>query len=135
MDLLLPQLVVDSFRRIAKELKGYARRTFQSEIAHLYVNGNPRKAETVFGWNRESVKHGLFEKRIGHEIGSSSSSKGRPRVEAVKAELLQATKRVGLRQSCVSPSQDRRDRTLERTDRSSTNGEELHAIRLHAGGT
>ena len=103
MDLLLPQLVVDSFRRIAKALKGYTRRTFQSEIANTYVNGDPRRAETVFGWNRESVKHGLCERRVGHEIGSNSASKGRPRVEAVNAELLQATKRLIEEQSQADP--------------------------------
>ena len=83
MDGLLPRSVVDSIRRTAKRLKGFARRVFQAVVTNEHAEGSPRKAETLFGWNRDAVKRGLCEKRIGREIRSISSSKGRPRVETV----------------------------------------------------
>ena len=62
MDGLLPRSVVDSIRRTAKELKGFARRVFQAVVTNEHAEGKPRKAETLFGWNRDAVKRGIFEK-------------------------------------------------------------------------
>ena len=47
MDGLLPHSVVDSIRRTAKSLQGYARRVFQAIVTKEHVRGNSRKAETL----------------------------------------------------------------------------------------
>ena len=64
MDGLLPRSVMDAIRRTAKSLKGYARRVFQAVVTVEYAEAKPRKAETLFGWNRDAVKRGLCE-RLG----------------------------------------------------------------------
>ena len=79
MDGLFPRSVLDSIRRTAKNLTGYARRVFQAVIANEYAEGEPRKAETLFGWNRNAVRRGLCEERIGHEIRTISSSPSTPK--------------------------------------------------------
>ena len=94
MERLLPRSVVDSIRRTAKGLKGFPRRVFQAVVTKEYSEGKPRKAETLFGWNRDAVKRGLFEKLMGREIRSISSSKGRPRVEALNKDLLPTAKNL-----------------------------------------
>ena len=94
MDSLLPKSVVDSFRRTAKSLTGYARRVLQAVVTDEHAKGSPRKAETLFGWNRDAVKRGLCEKRIGREIRSISSSKGRPRVGTLNKDLLPTAKNL-----------------------------------------
>lgn len=103
MDGLLPQSVTDSIRRIAKNLKGYARRVFQAVVTVEYAEGNPRKAETLFGWNREAVRRGLFEKLMGREIRSLSFSKGRHLVETVNKDLLPIAKKLLEERSQADP--------------------------------
>ena len=56
MEGLLPRSVVDSIRRTAKGLKGFPRRVFQAVVTKEYSEGKPRKAETLFGWNRDAVR-------------------------------------------------------------------------------
>jgi len=68
MDGLLPRSVMDTIRRTAKSLKGHARRVFQAIVTNEHAEGKPRKAETLFGWNRDAVKRGLFEQHMGREI-------------------------------------------------------------------
>ena len=108
MDGLLPRSVMDASRRTAKSLKGYARRVFQAVVTGEHADGNPRKAETLFGWNRDAVKRGLFEKLMGREIRSMSSSKGRPRVEALNKDLLPTAKNLLDEQSQADPNFNRR---------------------------
>ena len=94
MDGLLPRSVKDAIRSTAKSLKGHARRVFQAVVTNEHAEGKPRKAETLFGWNREAVKRGLFEQRIGREIRSISFSQGRPRVETLNKDLLPTAKNL-----------------------------------------
>ena len=94
MDGLLPRSVLDSIRLTAKSLTGYTRRVFQAVIANEHAEGKPRRAETLFGWNRDAVRRGLCEERIGHEIRTISSSKGRPRVETLNKDLLPTAKNL-----------------------------------------
>lgn len=75
MDGLLPRSVLDSIRRTAKSLTGYARRVFQAVIANEHAEGKLRKAESLFGWNRDAVRRGLCEERIGREICSRRNLK------------------------------------------------------------
>ncbi len=103
MDGLLPRSVMDAIRRTAKSLKGYARRVFQAVVTVEHAEAKPRKAETLFGWNRDAVKRGLCEQRIGREIRSISSSRGRPRVETTNKDLLSTAQKLLDEQSQADP--------------------------------
>ena len=100
---VLPRSVLDSIRRTAKSLTGYARRVFQAVVTNEHAEGKPRKAESLFGWNRDAVRRGLCEERIGREICSTSSSKGRPRVETLNKDLLPTAKNLLEEQSQADP--------------------------------
>ncbi len=103
MDGLLPRSVMDASRRTAKSLKGYARRVFQAVVSVEHAEAKPRKAETLFGWNRDAVQRGLCEQRIGREIRSISSSRGRPRVETTNKDLLSTAQKLLDEQSQADP--------------------------------
>ena len=45
----------------ACRLKGHQRRLFQAEVTHSLCGGNPRAAESRFGWGRQAVATGLNE--------------------------------------------------------------------------
>lgn len=47
------------------KMHGYERRSYMAEMTLKYCDGNSRRAETVFGWNRNAVETGLGEKRTG----------------------------------------------------------------------
>jgi hypothetical protein len=59
-----PQQIAD-LRLAAAQMSGAQRRAFQAEMAERYCAGNPRQAERMFGWNRETVEVGLAERRTG----------------------------------------------------------------------
>jgi len=94
---------MDTIRRTAKSLKGHARRVFQAIVTNEHAEGKPRKAETLFGWNRDAVKRGLFEQHMGREIRTISSSKGRPRVETLNKDLLPTAKNLLEERSQADP--------------------------------
>ena len=55
--LVSPQQIAD-LRLAAAQLSGAKRRAFQAERAEQYCPGNPRQAERMFGWGRETVEGG-----------------------------------------------------------------------------
>lgn len=56
---------VEDLRLAAAKLKGPTRRAFQADMAMKYCEANPRLAESIFGWGRQTVALGLAEKRSG----------------------------------------------------------------------
>ncbi|MEO1297004.1 MAG: transposase [Cyanobacteria bacterium J06636_16] len=73
---------IEDLRLAASRLSGPARRAFQAEMALKYCEGNPRRAERLFGWGRQTVALGLAEKH--HQIicvGSQSGFAGNKRWE------------------------------------------------------
>jgi hypothetical protein len=56
---------IDDLRKAASKMHGAERRGFQAEMSLKYCRGIPRETEKIFGWNRNSVKLGLHEKRAG----------------------------------------------------------------------
>jgi hypothetical protein len=52
-------------RKAARRLKGHQRRLFQAEVTDALCGGNPRAAESRFGWGRQSVATGQNEARTG----------------------------------------------------------------------
>src|SRR5262245_44346172 len=63
-------------------MSGAKRRAFQAEMAEQYCAGNPRQAERLFGWSRETVEVGLAERRTGVTcLGGQAAFSGRKRWE------------------------------------------------------
>ena len=56
---------IEDLKAASKKISGAERRSFQAEMSLKYCQGNPRKTETMFGWNRNNVELGLHEKRTG----------------------------------------------------------------------
>jgi Rhodopirellula transposase DDE domain len=76
-----PQQIAD-LRLAATQMSGAKRRVFQAEMAEQYCGGNPRQAERMFGWSRETVEVGLAERRTGVTcLGGQAAFSGRRRWE------------------------------------------------------
>ena len=89
-DSLSPEQITD-LRLAASKMTGATRRAFEADIAFNYCQGNPLWAETVFGWNRQTVALGLAEKRSGIIcLGAQSACSGRPRWEDKHPEAAEA---------------------------------------------
>jgi hypothetical protein len=89
-DSLSPEQIAD-LRLAASKMTGATRRAFEAEMALKYCQGNPLWAETVFGWNRQTVALGLAEKRSGSIcLGAQSAFSGRPRWEDTHPEAAEA---------------------------------------------
>jgi hypothetical protein len=59
----LPDQQVATLKDAASKLTGAKRRAFQAQVTLDYLEGNARRAETVFGWYRKTVELGLHELR------------------------------------------------------------------------
>jgi len=68
-------------------LTGAARRKFEAEVANDYCQGSPRRAESVFGWGRETVKAGLDELRTGVARTGQFFKRGRHKTEKKLPDL------------------------------------------------
>ena len=90
---LSPEQIAD-LRLAASQMTGATRRAFAAAMAFKYGQGNPLGAETVFGWNRQTVALGLAEKRSGISgiigLGAQSAFSGRPRWEEKHPEAAEA---------------------------------------------
>ena len=88
----------DDLKLAAAKMLGAKRRAFQAAMALKYCAGNPRQAETVFGWSRQAVELGLHEQRTGVVCLSAQSAfagdklweEKHPEAAAVLWELAQA---------------------------------------------
>jgi DDE family transposase len=83
----LTEQVIETIKSGSQKLTGYRRRQFQAEVASQYCGGNPRRAETVFGWGRDAVQLGLQELRTGIRCVDDYSSRGRHKTEDKFPEL------------------------------------------------
>ncbi len=64
----LTESMVATIKAAAKKMTGANRREFEAQAALDYLGGDPRLAETVFGWSRKTVSKGLEELRRGSVI-------------------------------------------------------------------
>lgn len=91
---LTPSQIAD-LRLAASKLTGPGRRSFEAEMTLKYCEGNPLKAEAVFGWGRPTVALGLAEKRSGIIcLGAQSAFSGRKRWEEKHPQAAQALRQV-----------------------------------------
>ena len=72
-------------------MSGAERRAFQAAMTLKYCQGNPRLAERVFGWGRETVQLGLNEHRTGLICWGMQSAYGGDKLwEEKHSEVAQA---------------------------------------------
>ena len=87
----------------AKKLTGVKRRAFQAQVTLDYLNGKPRKAETVFGWSRQTVELGLNELRTGIICIDNFSDRGNHKSEEKLPQLEQDISFLAEPESQVDP--------------------------------
>ena len=91
---LTPSQIAD-LRLAASKLSGPERRSFEAEMALKYCEGNPLKAEAIFGWGRHTVALGLAEKRSGLIcLGAQSAFSGRQRWEEKHPQAAQSLRQL-----------------------------------------
>ena len=80
----LTKNLITTFKKISRGLSGAEKRLFIAEITRTFLEGNTRKAESIFGWNRATVSLGLKEITNGiicyvdiHERGNKPIEKKR----------------------------------------------------------
>jgi hypothetical protein len=78
---MLSDKIKATFKDAAQKLTGYRRRDFMAKVAEDYLDGSARKAETVFGWNRDSIQLGLQERRTGILCADNYRARGRNKTE------------------------------------------------------
>ena len=74
-------------KNAANKLSGAARREYIGEITIEFLDSNARKAETEFGWGRETVKTGMAELTTGIKCLNSYSARGNKKTEEKMPEL------------------------------------------------
>ncbi|MEH2279499.1 MAG: hypothetical protein V7K40_33155 [Nostoc sp.] len=62
---MLTDTIKSTFKDAAQKLTGNRKRDFMAKVTEDYFDSSARKAETVLGWNRQSVQLGLHERRTG----------------------------------------------------------------------
>jgi hypothetical protein len=83
-----PAALYDSLiRSAARRLKGHQRRLFQAEVALALCDGNPRTAESRFGWGRAAVATGLSETQYGIRCVENFAAKGAKASETKDPQL------------------------------------------------
>lgn len=96
---------IADLRVAAAQMSGAKRRAFQAEMAEQYCGGNPRQAERLFGWNRETVEGGLAERRTGVIcLGGQAAFRGRKRWEDRQPQAAAALRALAEAQAQQDPT-------------------------------
>lgn len=76
-------------------MTGATRRAFEADITLKYCGGDARRAESVFGWGRPTVKLGLAEQRTGIlGLGAQATFSGRKRWEDAHPRVAEALRQL-----------------------------------------
>ena len=91
---LSPSQITD-LRLAASKMTGPKRRAFEAEMTLKYCGGNPLRAETLFGWGRQTVALGLAERRTGIIcLGAQSAFSGRKRWEEQQPQAAETLRQL-----------------------------------------
>jgi hypothetical protein len=85
--MILTETVLATFKDASKKLTGHCKRDFMAKVTEDYFDGSARKAQTVMGWNRQSVQLGLNERRAGIICVDNYQARGRHKSEQVQPNL------------------------------------------------
>lgn len=83
----LDDTIQSTIQDAAQKLTGHRKRDFMAKVAEDYLEGSARKAERVFGWNRQSVQLGLHERRTGLVCVDNYRARGRHKSEEILPQL------------------------------------------------
>jgi hypothetical protein len=72
--------LIDLIKETAKTIEKDTKRSFIAQCTNAFCNGNPNNAQTMFGWNRDSVQTALDEYISGVPIPFKTST-GRKKSE------------------------------------------------------
>ena len=85
--MLLSQQHIATIKDASSKLTDSKRRAFQAQVTLDYMNSKARTAETVFGWDRNTVILGLHELRTGITCLSNFKARGNIRTEEKNKQL------------------------------------------------
>ncbi|QLE41168.1 hypothetical protein FD723_12435 [Nostoc sp. C052] len=74
---MLTDTIKFTFKDAAKKLTGSSKRDFMAKVTEDYFDNSARIAETVLGWNRQSIQLGLHERRTGIVCVDNYQARGR----------------------------------------------------------
>jgi len=77
-----------------EELKGTERRQFMAHVVLLMGKGGQRRALKELGWNRDTIRKGMRELKIGIVCIDNFSGRGRKKVEEKFPSLLDDIKNI-----------------------------------------
>ena len=80
--------MVDLVGRLVELIAWPARRQAMGDVAMALLDGKPRVAENVFGWNRRAVEVGIHEYQTGIVCVNDISSRVKPKTEDKHPKLL-----------------------------------------------
>ena len=80
--------MVDLVGRLVELIAWPARRQAMGDVATVLLDGKPRVAECVFGWNRRAVEVGIHEHQTGIACINDTSSRVKPKTEDKHPKLL-----------------------------------------------
>ena len=95
--------MVELVSRLVALVPWPANRQAMGDITLSLLDGKPRVAEEVFGWNRNTVELGINELRTGITCVSDFSKRRRLKVEEKDPELLAGIRRIIDPQSQANP--------------------------------
>jgi hypothetical protein len=85
----VPEGVVETVSLIVARVPWPERRLAMAEVTQRLLDGKPRVAEYVFGWNRAAVKVGLEELRTGVAHANDLSARRKPKTEEKYPQLVE----------------------------------------------
>jgi len=100
---MLSEAVKATLKDAAQKLTGSCKRDFMAKVAEDYFEGSARKAETVMGWNRQSVQLGLHERRTGIVCVDNYRARGRHKSEENQPQLEADIRSLVDRQAQADP--------------------------------
>lgn len=91
------------FKDTANRLKGTERRQFMAQVVQALGPGGQAQAERELGWNRGTIRKGLYE--LGHgPIRDAFEQRGRKPTEARLPQLLDDIRAIAEPQTQVDPT-------------------------------
>jgi Rhodopirellula transposase DDE domain len=84
---MLSDAIQLTFKDAAKKLTGSRKREFMAKVTNDYFEGSARRAETVLGWCRHTVRLGLNELRTGIVCIDNYKARGRHKTEEILPNL------------------------------------------------
>jgi hypothetical protein len=94
---------ITTIKDAAQKLTGSKRRAFQAQVTLDYLEGSVRRAETMFGWCRNTVILGLNELRSGFTCIGNFSARGNKKYEDKLPQLEQDIRALAEPESQVDP--------------------------------